>query len=336
MKSIKNLKIQKKWLVFIGVIVLCMAGALLIVNAAKKEMPSNYVYENEAEEKLVADVKQYLKTYAGTEEETNSEVANEAVKLYRVILESGVNSVTEEHTEAIENKMLHILNGYTDISEQNKKAISAGICKTIFDALLVQIEESVAAELPEYKAQYKVMTESLQKQIDDLNEKSIAFHINLQVNEDNERVENIAKDIFNSMYSDSAAKNSVSGRDGRDGTNGKDGEDGRDGENGRNGKDGKDGKSGKDGEAGTDGKDGAAGKDGTNGKDGMTTYIAYADDEAGTEFSLTPTSTSRYIGTCMSTDKKQPQSPASYTWQAYREYVIVPQVEDGVTTIYIK
>ena len=104
-----------------------------------------------------------------------------------------------------------------------------------------------------------------------------------------------------------------------------------------NGKDGKDGIDGKNGKNGTDGKDGINGKDGKDGSDGKTTYIGYADDPSGTNFSLTPTETSKYVGTCITSESTQPTDYAAYSnWQEYRAYVITATTDDsGVTTVHI-
>lgn len=86
------------------------------------------------------------------------------------------------------------------------------------------------------------------------------------------------------------------------------------------------------------GQDGADGKDGENGADGKTTYVAYADNKAGDGFSLVPTETSKYIGTCATTDETQPTNAAAYgNWQLYRNYIITSVTdENNNTTLYIQ
>ena len=134
-------------------------------------------------------------------------------------------------------------------------------------------------------------------------------------------------------------KNSIKdGTDGKDGTVGKDGKNGEDGEDGKDGKDGKNGEDGEDGEDGKDGKDGKNGEDGKDGQDGKSTYVAYADDASGNGFSLTPTETSKYIGTCITTADNQPSNVSEYgNWQLYRNYIITSATdENNNTTLYIK
>ena len=144
-------------------------------------------------------------------------------------------------------------------------------------------------------------------------------------------------------------RNGTDGADGEDGIDGKDGEDGADGEDGKDGEDGADGKDGKDGEDGADGKDGRDGKDGTDGQDGkdgidgaqgingQTTYIAYAEDELGNGFSVTPTEKSKYIGTCITDESEQPIEPSAYTnWQIYRNYILTSTTDENGTTLYIQ
>lgn len=109
------------------------------------------------------------------------------------------------------------------------------------------------------------------------------------------------------------------------------------GERGATGATGAAGKRGATGAAGAAGKDGVAGTDGEDGADGKTTYIAYCDDLSGTGFSLTPTETSKYIGTCITDESTQPWEFSAYSnWQNYRTYVITTSTdENGVTTIHI-
>lgn len=106
----------------------------------------------------------------------------------------------------------------------------------------------------------------------------------------------------------------------------------------KDGKDGKEGKEGAAGRNGQDGRDGADGKDGENGQDGKSTYVAYADDAFGSGFSLTPTETSKYIGTCITTADRQPTNASEYgNWQLYRNYIITSATdENNNTTLYIK
>ena len=106
----------------------------------------------------------------------------------------------------------------------------------------------------------------------------------------------------------------------------------------KDGKDGKDGKEGTAGKNGQDGKNGKDGKDGEKGQDGKSTYVAYADDASGNGFSRTPTETSKYIGTCITTADRQPSNASEYgNWQLYRNYIITSATdENNNTTLYIK
>lgn len=106
----------------------------------------------------------------------------------------------------------------------------------------------------------------------------------------------------------------------------------------KDGKDGIEGKAGKNGQDGADGKPGKDGQDGRDGHDGKSTYVAYADDESGAGFSLTPTETSKYIGTCITAADRQPSSASEYgNWQLYRNYIITAVTdENNNTTVYIK
>lgn len=137
--------------------------------------------------------------------------------------------------------------------------------------------------------------------------------------------------------------NGINGKDGKDGLNGADGKDGENGKDGLNGADGKDGENGKDGkdgingENGKDGKDGKDGLNGENGTNGRSTFVAYANDKYGNGFSLVPTETTKYIGTCISEETEQPSKASEYSWQQYRTYIITSVTDESkTTTLYIQ
>lgn len=70
------------------------------------------------------------------------------------------------------------------------------------------------------------------------------------------------------------------------------------------------------GNTGDRGPQGAAGAKGDVGEDGKTyyTYFAYGTSSTGADFSTTPTSSSTYMGVCITLDSSQPTDPARYTW----------------------
>ena len=70
------------------------------------------------------------------------------------------------------------------------------------------------------------------------------------------------------------------------------------------------------GATGPAGPQGAAGAKGDVGEDGKTyyTYFAYGTSASGANFSTTPTSSSTYMGVCITLDTTQPTTPTSYTW----------------------
>ena len=256
--------------------------------------------------------------------------------------------------------MGNILDKYiTGISQEEKEAFVSGINKLIFDTILNQLEQSTIAGTEGYQEEYQVLTKSLQTQIDELKKKSTAINITAHIKNNDKEIadtKNEIKDVSDELASMKQAienmtngeggkngtdgKNGVNGKDGadgKDGIDGKNGADGKDGADGKNGVDGKDGINGKDGADGKDGRDGRDGTDGKNGADGKSTYIAYADDSSGKGFSLVPTETSKYIGSCVTASASQPTDASQYKWQLYRSYIIQSETDaDNNTTIYIK
>ena len=70
------------------------------------------------------------------------------------------------------------------------------------------------------------------------------------------------------------------------------------------------------GATGPAGPQGAAGAKGDVGEDGKTwyTYFAYGTSASGANFSKTPTSSSTYMGVCITLDTTQPTDASRYTW----------------------
>lgn len=326
-------------------VILVVGGALFFYDMQKqpKEEVKAYVYESEMETYLAENVGKYLGQHILLKDEEKGEVADIAVKTYDTILSSGVEEVTEEHTAAIEKRITDALkNVITDeqITDEDIDLLASGISQLIWDSVKTQLDESIFEKEGQYKEEKERLSRSLQSQIDSLEQKmdNLKISANIKIDSPEKVIEESKTEIYESveqqMYSmgeniadnvdqemEQAKDEIISEMQNRYGniTSGRDGEDGKDGVDGKDGKNGVDGKNGKDG------------------IDGKTSYIAYADDETGNGFSLIPTETSRYIGTCISSSPTAPTEATEYkNWQPYRNYVMTTTTdENGVTTLHI-
>lgn len=89
-------------------------------------------------------------------------------------MESGIQSVTDEHADALNQNMRRALDEYTSddqITYDDLEALASGISKIILDTILQQLEQSTMANMESYKEEYRALAESLQMQIDALNKK---------------------------------------------------------------------------------------------------------------------------------------------------------------------
>lgn len=373
MSYIKGI-LQKHKIILLAGIGLCavILVLLMVSNVVGKEEPVTFEYDSMIEAKIAENVKTYLDEYLILEVYAKNIIANEAVENYRIIMTSGAENITDDHTAAINRNIMQVLDSYTtdsQITYEDMQALTNGISRIILDTILMQIEDSGMSKLDAYKEEYIVLTDSLQAQIDELKKKSTSINITAHIkNNDaeiadakNEIYSNVEKELSSMNKTISTISNGEDGKDGKDGIDGKDGENGTNGVNGKDGKDGyngidgADGKNGKDGKNGEDGKDGRNGTDGENGKDGRdgkdgingengkdgengkTTFIAYANDKYGTGFSLTPTETTKYIGTCITAETVQPSKASAYNWQQYRTYIITSTTDENkTTTLYIQ
>lgn len=351
-------KIPRKYLyMFLGAAALMAAAAFFMLNGSGAKKNQERSYGTYVESKLADDVIMYLSSCDALDDAGRAELADYSVQTYNMVLQSGTDTITDEHSAALARMFREKLAGYGEgLREADIDALSDGISSYVWEAVLLSLEIYKGDMTPDYEGEYLALAESLQQQIDALEEKKMNIHITARLKEDEEaaaaasketeatfirymngalntvntgidrRIDDMESDItkiissevksnvadeMDSMKSDitSELKNSI--------------------KNGTNGKDGKDGASG---------RDGRDGKNGEDGQDGKSTYIAYADDASGRGFSLTPTETSKYIGTCVTTADRQPTSASSYSnWQLYRNYIITSTTdENNNTTLYIK
>lgn len=357
-------------LVAIIICAICIPKALLAKEKDNGNTEESVIsYENEAEQRLAERTMAYLDSYIELPVATKNELADAAVQNYRIVMASGTDTITDEITRAIQDRlrssMLALIENSDQLSEEDLEGLSAGITEIIWDVVLGQLQQYVdTADVGSSKENYDYLIESLQKQIEDLQKQKTKVSINARINSygnldpealseeelqllaekmgvsvpeiidminsattrtDKDLVDKLEKELNElrkELQKEIQQEISTSERQTQTTTNGKDGKDGIDGKNGKNG---------------TDGKDGINGKDGKDGSDGKTTYIGYADDPSGTNFSLTPTETSKYVGTCITLESTQPTDYAAYSnWQEYRAYVITATTDDsGVTTVHI-
>lgn len=366
---LKNM-LSNKRILLAGIIGAALLVSIIIIffysKIFQKKENAEVKEYNTAEQQIVDSVKAYISLYMELTDEEAAQVADAAVENYNIIISSNVEVVNDSHTDIIKKRIgeaLTLIEETKNLTDDEFDGLTAGVTEIVWNAVLSQIEGSAVPD--DYKQEYLYFTESIQKQIDALAEQKMKIHISANLKEENDdsldaaallaaidtmtdddlerlaaalglspeelqklintnnlnldkelekRLEGLKKELseeFLQKYSNmNTNKTGTNGAAGQNGTNGK------------NGKDGKDGQNGKDG------------MDGTNGK---TTYIAYADSPDGTGFSLTPTETSKFVGTCITDADRQPTDYESYeNWQIYRTYIITTTTdENNVTTVHI-
>ena len=390
-------KVPGKYLYIISGVILVVIAAMvfLLYGRSSRDMDdmaeaeSKYVYGTYVESKLADDVSWYLSGVDVIDNAAREEIADYSVQSYNAVISSGADTVTDEHSEALTEMFQNRLKEASDkLTDEECYALSSGISSYVWQAVLLSLNEYKASDMdPDYDAEYMELAESLQAQINALEERSMNIHITAHLKDDgngsgsnneykteiekyiggayenvnssvDEKLDNMDDDInkkldgmkdditselqknlqnsmkdsmkddvdkkIDSIKSEIASEVEKELKDSiKDGKDGKEGKEGKEGAAGRNGQ---------------DGRDGADGKDGENGQDGKSTYVAYADDASGNGFSLTPTETSKYIGTCITTADRQPTNVSEYgNWQLYRNYIITSATdENNNTTLYIK
>lgn len=369
---------KKQSIAGIGILILMLVIVLISIYIKNQLPEQTYYYENKLEAMLAQRTIDYLDQNVVMKRENLEEMGDKAVETYNTILSSGISELTDEHSAAIEASIREALYSYLhdeSLSAADYEMLSAGIGKIILDILLTELINSELAINVNYKKEFDELTSSLNTQIRDIEERMEKLKVNASIRFNTDKLqadinqaisssldkskdeiyESLGREINSAVEKQlvDTEKEIISGinqdidgiKDGMTreiinevksqiGT-GKAGSTGAAGKDGANGKDGATGPAGKDG---IDGKDGAAGKDGMDGANGKSTYIAYADDNQGNGFSLTPTETSKYIGTCITEAATQPQTVDQYSnWQEYRAYIMtVTTDEHGEATLHIR
>lgn len=307
MERIKEVFTSRTVLWILGALIL--TGGILLVGILffhrEEEETIRYPYSND--ERTLADLeKTYLSSVLDLHDAESETIAHEAIEIYRVIAESNTDMINDAHSETIKNRLRRaIISEYEDaqlLSEDDLDAISSGMCEILYEFLLQK------AEALEDSEDLSLLLQSLQDQIDDLENKKATIRIRVNgtldpdtlyeallgmSDSDLERIAALLgfkdkEDLLNNRESLTAEdlrliKESL-GKDlektietivkekTKGVSSGKDGKDGKNGLDGKDGKDGKDGLTGKAGIDGKDGKDGRNGKDGKNGDNGKSAY----------------------------------------------------------------
>lgn len=322
MKKLLNLKTLQIGVAVMIVLILVIIMAVIRFKTPKTEPMEKYDY-TVTEQVLADEVIVYLQNAAGLGEVSSAKTANEAVESYNRIIRSNVDVVNGDHTQAIKERIGTALEKYTaendeELSAGDITALSAGVAEIVWQTVLSQVE-TVTENVEE--SEYFYLAESLQQQIQELEERKMKVSIRANIKNNTEltpdellsmvegmtdkELEELAKSMGLSMEElqkllesyqsdtdkevDSKLKElekeltkELEGSDGKDGANGKDGEKGE------------------------------AGKDGTIGK---SVFVRYSENANGMNMTESPTSKTKYMGTY--TGAKASTNPTDYSWAKY-------------------
>lgn len=366
--NIKELISNRTVLIGVAVSIVILGASLVLTTYSAEKAQKNKVVEYDydaVEQQLADEVKAYLSKYLAIPEQTSCDIADIAVQNYNIVMSSETDVINDEITEAVKSRIRSTMVALIDqpeiMTEKNLDALSSGVTEIIWNTVLEQLAKSDLSRAEEYREEYLYLSQSLQEQIDSLKERKTKVSINANIIDNTEQNTELTGDELlagiKSMSDEElqimAEKLGISVDELNDyieATIVKSNEDisedfekelleiKKELQKEISSTAGKTGATGKTGARGEKGEQGVAGKDGSDGKDGKTTYIAYADDVNGTNFSLTPTETSKYVGTCITDASIQPNDPTLYSnWQEYRAYVITAttDADTGVTTVHI-
>ena len=120
-------------------VVLSIIVAVARIKAAREVPADKYTYSNVTEQVLADEVTTYLQGAADLGEDVGAKTANEAVESYRLIIKSDVDTVNDEHTNAIQNRISSSLQesaDETNLGEADITALSAGVAEIVWQTVL--------------------------------------------------------------------------------------------------------------------------------------------------------------------------------------------------------
>lgn len=316
---------------------ICIAAALVValllvvivfrIKVSREEPAEEYSYSNVVEQLLADEVTAYLQNAANLGEESGAKTANEAVESYRLIVRSDVDTVTDDHTEAIQERIGASMQEYAgdeNLKEEDIAALSAGVAEIVWQTVLSQIK-TVTGNIEE--SDYFYLAESLQGQIKELEERKMKVSIRANVNNHTEltseelfsmvdgmsdqELEEFAKSMGLSMEElQKLIESYQSDTDKETDSKLKEMEEKltkviRENE----------GEDGKDGNNGVQGEKGEKGQEGKTGNTGKSVFIRYSEKENGERMTESPTAATKYMGTYTGT--KASTNPSDYSWSQY-------------------
>lgn len=360
----------KTWQMVTAAAILVVLAVIMLVTAARvnsgEEPVEEYTYT--VKEQVLADeVIVYLQNAAGLGDAASAKTANEAVESYRLILQSNVDVVNDNHTQAIQERITRILTEYVGkddaLSEEDIPALSAGVAEIVWRSILSQIE-SVTEDVE--GSDYFYLAESMQQQIRELEERKMKVSIRANINKgtdltaeellamlagmSDEEIEALAKtlglsvDELYQMLENEGTERGAGDKDLEEKLAKlqkeleeklrKELADAKLNSGSTNNDTGaaSNGTNGRGGTNGTDGKDGQDGKDGKDGKAGQngdSVFIRYSETSTGENMTEKPTDRTKYMGTYVGANAST--NAADYIWTRYSDATIT--YSDG--TLYI-
>lgn len=365
----KKIHLSKTMKIVAGAAILLLL--IIIITAvrlrAPKEEPVEYGPYTVTEQVLADEVIVYLQNAAGIGEPVGAKTADEAVVTYRLILQSDVDLVNEDHTQAIQDRisaaLMENIEADAALAEADIPALSAGVTEIVWKTILSQIE-SATDNVEE--SDYFYLAESMQQQIRELEERKMKVSIRAKINKDgngkmtpeellallagmnDEEIEALAKSLgltHDELYQLLASEGTERGSGDKELEEKleklqkeleelmkKENSNNSNNSSTNNSSTASDGTNGRGGRNGTDGKDGQDGKDGKDGKAGQngdSVFIRYAETATGDNMTEKPTGKTKYMGTYVGANAST--NAADYTWTRYSDATIT--YSDG--TLYI-
>ena len=156
--------------IFVGIM-----GVFYTDKHTKEETKQIYAYENDIEKTLAENIRKCLEQYVLLNDDEKEKIAITAVKVYNMILSSGVEVVTEEHTLAIKSIFFDKLNEIVSegqITDEDKELLVCEMSQFVWTTLKEQLETRFLENDVNYGEKYERLSNSLQIQIE-LLEKTI-------------------------------------------------------------------------------------------------------------------------------------------------------------------
>ena len=178
----KDIRLMPKGIlaaIAIVIVLICVFVAVIFLPGKKDVQAYDY---NETEQQLADTVINFISEHIQLSPEESAKIADTAVENYRIIINSDIDVVGDDHTEAIQQKIKGAIGENihsVEITEDMLENLSLGIARIVWEMIYAQIETVTGST--NLESDYYYLADSIRKQIDKLEERTMQVSIQANI-----------------------------------------------------------------------------------------------------------------------------------------------------------